>query len=319
MSSRGAVGAQRAASLLRPYTLTAPVLRILSAWFILCSITSTRDVRKLSGRANEMKSFKDKIAVVTGAGSGIGRELAIQLAGAGATVAINDYNSGTLEETGDLITSTGGTAVGYPFDVADREAMEDFAVSVLAQFGQVDIVINNAGVSLAPLQIVDISYEDFEWVMNINLWGIIYGSKAFLPHLLQRPESALVNISSVFGLMGVPTQGPYCTAKYGVKGFTETLMREVEDTGLTVSVVHPGGIKTNIVRSGRYSTEEQTRDFDERLAITTAAEAATIILDGVRHKQEVILVGSDAKKLAFILRYLPRPWQRKLIAMAFGD
>lgn len=266
-----------------------------------------------------MKTFKDKVAVITGAGSGMGRELALQLAQAGAAVAINDYNASTLEETGDMITSAGGTAVGYPFDVSNREAMETFADAVSAQFGQVDIVINNAGVSLVGTTIANISYADFEWIMGINMWGVIYGSKAFLPHLLKRPEAALVNISSVFGLFGVPTQAPYCTAKYAVKGFTESLMREVEGSGLTVSVVHPGGIKTNIVRNGRYQTEAGAKAFDEKNAITTAAEAAVIILEGVQKKNEVILVGEDAKKMNFALRYLPRSWVIKRIMRAIED
>lgn len=263
-----------------------------------------------------MNSFQDKVAVVTGAGSGMGRELALQLAQAGARLAINDYQAETLEETAEMITAAGGTAVTYPFDVSDRAAVADFGVSVLAQFGQVDLVINNAGVSLGPVHIVDVSLTDFEWIMGINLWGVIYGTKTFLPHLLTRPEASLVNMSSVFGLMGVPQRGPYCTSKYGVKGFTESLMREVTGTGLTVSVVHPGGIKTNIVHHARYRTENDAQHFEQAFAITTAAEAAATIIKGIQNKQEVILVGKDARRLAFILRYLPRSWQRSLIQRA---
>lgn len=264
-----------------------------------------------------MENFQNKVAVITGAGSGIGRELALQLAARGAKVAINDYNANTLAETGRAIDKNGGTAVCYPFDVSDRDLLYQFADDVLKQFGQVDLVINNAGVSLGGYDTLQISDEDFEWLININMWGVIHGSRAFLPHLLKRPEASLVNISSVFGLFGVPQQSPYCTAKYAVKGFTESIRRELLESNVTVSVVHPGGIKTNIVRNGRHAStadlEQLAQEFDEQLARTTAADAAATIIKGIQKKRSIILIGNDARLINLATRILPQKWFDRLV------
>jgi NADP-dependent 3-hydroxy acid dehydrogenase YdfG len=148
--------------------------------------------------------FSQSVAVITGAGSGIGQQLAIQLAQAGAKVAINDYNAESLEQTVQEIRSQGGTVFSHAFDVSDREAMHNFAEMVEEQFGQVDVMINNAGVALGRMKLEEISHEDFQWLININLWGVIHGTVAFLPLLRQRPRAKLVNVCSSFGLLAVP-------------------------------------------------------------------------------------------------------------------
>lgn len=165
-----------------------------------------------------MKNFKDKVAVITGAGSGIGRELALQLSEAGAKIALVDFNPKTLEETEKVILDK-----HYIVDVSNREKVYNLSDLIIKDFGFVDILINNAGVALERVEIENISYEDFEWLLGINLWGVIYGTKAFLPHLKQRNEAYIVNLSSVFGLVGIGEQGAYCVSKFAVKGFTQAL------------------------------------------------------------------------------------------------
>lgn len=270
-----------------------------------------------------MKNFKNKVAVITGAGSGMGRELAYQLTERGAKIAINDWNENTLLETAEKAQKMGGSVLAKHFDVSDRSAVEGFAQEVMQHFGQVDIVINNAGFTLPAKSIEYTTYDDFEKLMGVNMWGVIYGSKAFLPHLKKRPEAVLMNTSSVFGLFGYPTQGPYCTAKFAVRGFTETLRIELEVEGAThvkVCCIHPGGIKTGIVDNIDYSkstltTEEITeasKTFNE-YAPTTAAEAATQIIRAIENQKPKLLIGKDAKWMDIITRLFPTKYQKYLL------
>ncbi len=270
-----------------------------------------------------MKNFKNKVAVITGAGSGMGRELAYQLADRGALIAINDWNESTLLDTADTVKKMGAKVLARHFDVSDRSAVEDFANEVVDHFGQVDIVINNAGYTLPAKSIEYTSYEDFEKLMGVNMWGVIYGSKAFLPHLKRRPEAVLMNTSSVFGLFGYPTQGPYCTAKFAVRGFTETLRLELEVEGTThvkVCCIHPGGIKTGIVENIDFSKstltkeeiEETSKTFEE-LAPTTAAQAATQIITAIENQSPKLLIGKDAKWMDIITRLFPTKYHKFLL------
>ncbi len=268
-----------------------------------------------------MKDFTNKVVALTGAGSGIGRELAKQLAAKGAILAINDFNAETLNETYQYIIQSGGKASQHVFDVSKREAVETFAADILAQHGQIDVVINNAGVALHTMFVEEVSYEELEWIFGINLWGVIYGTKTFLPHLLNRPEASIVNVSSVFGLAGIAQQAPYCTTKFGVRGFTESLRTEMQRRypHVVVSTVHPGGIKTNIVRNSRTRNEagraKLTKVFDEKLAKTTAEKAAEIIINGIQNKKVRILVGKDARQLDRIIRWLPAKYTKLFIWM----
>jgi butyryl-CoA dehydrogenase len=256
-----------------------------------------------------MQNFQGKIAVITGAGSGIGRALALQLAKEGATVVLNDWHQNTLLET----TAAGGRASGQAFSVADREEMYQFAEDTVAKYGQVDIVVNNAGIALTEQKLETVDYPDFEKLLGINLWGVIYGTKAFLPHLKTRPEAALVNISSIFGMAAYPDLGPYVTAKFAVRGFTETLRIELAKTKVKVHCVHPGGIKTNIVNNietaDLKSKERLARTFD-RLAPTTPATAAEVIIDGIRKGNPRILIGKDAKFVSFLAWLFPRSYEK---------
>ena len=261
-----------------------------------------------------METFANKVVVITGAGSGIGRELALQLAERGARLALNDRDEAGLSETwGALPEAARGYSRAY--DVGDRAATESFAAAVREALGRVDMVINNAGMTLQLNPIVSTDVADFERVLRVNLWGVIYGSLAFLPHLTERPGGCLVNISSVFGLMGFPGQGPYNVSKFGVRGFTETLRVESRGSGLQVVCVHPGGIRTNIARNAiatdRARHDRFVTNFD-KMAKTTAPEAARVILDGVARGKSRILIGRDARFIDRITRLLPASYERIL-------
>ena len=273
-----------------------------------------------------MKSFANKVAAITGAGSGMGRELAYELAGAGAHLALADINQGTLEETAAKVRAMGARATTTPLDVSNRNAVHAWADGVAKEFGRVNLVFNNAGVALAST-LEGVSYEDFEWIMGINFWGVVYGTKAFLPHLRASGEGHVVNVSSVFGLFSVPGNGTYNASKFAVRGFTEALRQELELTGGNVSAtsVHPGGIKTNIARSGRFSPSvadltkqdpEVSRARAEKMFITTANRAAKTILRAVQKNQRRVLVGPDAVFLDLMVRLLPSTYQKVLMGYA---
>ncbi|MBZ5737606.1 SDR family NAD(P)-dependent oxidoreductase [Nocardioides mangrovi] len=247
-----------------------------------------------------MKSFEDKVAVVTGAGSGIGRALAVDLARRGALLAISDVNDDGLAETVDLVKAAGAREVRSDhLDVADRAAFTAYAEAVVGQFGRVNLVVNNAGVSLTG-DLVDLAYEDMDWIVGINFWGVTHGTKEFLPHLIASGDGHLVNISSLFGLVSMPGQSMYNAAKYAVRGLSEAVREEMLVAGhpVGVTVVHPGGIKTGIARNGRYSEVEDgaqtARFFDEKLARMTPEKAASVILAGVEKDKARVLVGLDA-------------------------
>ncbi|MEM1120609.1 MAG: SDR family NAD(P)-dependent oxidoreductase [Bacteroidota bacterium] len=262
-----------------------------------------------------MKNLNGKVAVITGAGAGMGKELALQLAAKGVKVAINDWNGDNLQQTVATIKKNGGTVLAKRFDVSSREAVYAFKDEVLRQFGQVDIVINNAGIALPSYNIEDVPYDEFEKLININLWGVIYGTKAYLPHLQTRPEAVVANTSSVFGIMGFPTQGAYCAAKFAVKGFTETLRLELaaQESNVRALSIHPGRIFTDIVRNVEHKpglvTEEEkaamVKQFDEGGKGVTAADAAKQIIQAIQKGKPRLLIGSDASFIDKIVRLLP--------------
>ncbi|EFQ83739.1 oxidoreductase, short chain dehydrogenase/reductase family protein [Aeromicrobium marinum DSM 15272] len=256
-----------------------------------------------------MGHFTNKVAVVTGAGSGIGRALALELARRGARVAISDVDVRGLDETEALVRGLGGDVRSDVLDVSQRELVMTYADSVVEHFGRVNLVINNAGIAYFG-NTDETPFKDIERVMDVDFWGVVNGTKAFLPHLEASGDGHVVNISSIFGLFGVPSQGAYNAAKFAVRGFTEALAMEMRMSGKPVKVtcVHPGGIKTNIVRN---STAVQTRSedlqrmsnlFDKHLTRTTAAKAAEVILDGVEKGKVRVLIGPDAKVLDLMVR-----------------
>ena len=271
-----------------------------------------------------MKDFQNKVAVITGAGSGIGRALARDLAAAGARLALSDVNQVGLQETADSLGLDSDRLITEAFDVADRDAFYAFAERVTGHFGAAHLVFNNAGVALGAT-VEDMSYEDLEWLMGINFWGVVHGTKAFLPHLKAAGEGHIVNVSSVFGLIGVPTQSAYNASKFAVRGFTEALRQELEMEGGRVSCtsVHPGGIKTNIARNARMGAgvekitgadaDKARRDF-EKMFRTTPEEASQTILKGVKGNKRRVLIGSDARAIDSMQRLMPTAYQRIMVA-----
>jgi len=271
-----------------------------------------------------MKTLADKVAAVTGAASGIGRALATNLAAKGCHLAISDVNEQGLEETSNLVADKNVRVTTHIVDVADREQVYQYADDVVQQHGKVNIIINNAGVAVGD-SIEEVSYEDFEWIVNINFWGVVYGTKAFLPHLKKEPEGHVVNISSINGIIPNPLNGPYCSTKFAVKGFTETLSQEMKGTSVGVTVVHPGGIGTDIVRNARIrrhinpnkTPDQLAADFDENVVRNTADFAARTIIAGIEKNKQRVLVGGDAKLLDRFTRLLPVTATRFLRYMAY--
>lgn len=258
-----------------------------------------------------MKDFNGRLAAITGAGSGIGRALANGLARRGAHLALSDIDDTGLAETVAQCEGLGVKITSEHLDVADRDAVYAWADHVIGDHGRANLIVNNAGVALGAT-VESMSYEDFEWLMNINFWGVVYGTKAFLPHLIASGEGHIVNLSSVFGLISVPSQSAYNAAKFAVRGFTDSLRMELEIEGANVSVttIHPGGIKTNIARNARMDAsvldvagdpEKARRDF-ERAFITSPEKAAEQILAAVRRDRRRALIGPDAKAIDLVSR-----------------
>ena len=256
-----------------------------------------------------MKDFKNKVVVITGAGSGIGRALAILFAKNGAKLALNDFKVSTLNETCALAKKEGAEVFETSFDVSSKEAMKKFADDVVNHFGQADVVVNNAGIGLGDYSVHEVDLNLFERVMNINFYGVLYGSHYFVPHLLKRPEAALVNISSVFGLTGIGKSGAYCASKFAVHGLNQCLWNEYADTNLTVHSVHPGGINTNITQNSLdYNTAGDTAmhdAFQKEFLKLTPDYAASVIIDGIKIKKKKILIGDEARQLDFVTRFFP--------------
>jgi NAD(P)-dependent dehydrogenase (short-subunit alcohol dehydrogenase family) len=247
-----------------------------------------------------MRTLEDKVVVITGAGSGIGRALAVDVAGRGALVAVSDVDEAGLVETVELVKAAGAREVRADrLDVSDREAFAAYAAAVAEHFGRVNVVVNNAGVTMTG-HFEEISYEDFEWIMGINFWGVVTGTKEFLPHLVASGDGHVVNISSLFGLISVPGQSTYNASKYAVRGFTEALREEMLVDGHPVGVtcVHPGGIRTGISRNGRKTAgvDGPAVDdlFERKLARMSPERAAAVIVSGILKNRARVLVGLDA-------------------------
>jgi NADP-dependent 3-hydroxy acid dehydrogenase YdfG len=263
-----------------------------------------------------MKSLDGKVVVITGAGSGIGRALALNAADKGALLAVSDWDETGLAETVDLLKHAGVREVRSDvLDVRDKDAFAAYATAVKDQFGTVNVVVNNAGVSHSG-PVTEMEYADFEWLMAINFWGVVYGTKEFLPHLIASGDGHLVNISSLFGLVSMPGQATYNAAKYAVRGFTESVREDMIMARLPVGVtcVHPGGIKTAIARNGRVTSGEDhaklAETFDRKLARMRPEQAAEIIIDGMLAGRARVLVGADAHAIH---------WTAKLLGARYQD
>jgi NAD(P)-dependent dehydrogenase (short-subunit alcohol dehydrogenase family) len=222
-----------------------------------------------------------------------------------------DINRENLEATQKLVTEAGAAASIVQLDVSNREAIYDLAEQTLATHGQVDFVLNNAGIAnIAPVE--SLAIEDFERVMNVDFWGVVHGTQAFLPSMIQRDFGHIANISSIFGFIGVPNQGAYNSAKFAVHGFTEALRQEMYGTGVKISCVHPGGIDTQIARNAILPQGEDSDERREEIATnfktmvkSTPLQAAQTILRGVEKGKARILIGRDAHMVDIIRRIFP--------------
>src|SRR6267142_1030799 len=264
-----------------------------------------------------MSFLSEGVAVVTGAGSGIGRTLAQQLAAAGSALALADIDEAGLLQTEKTLAETSAIVTTHLVDVADEEGVRSFSEDVSKRNGRVTLLINNAGVALEGT-FEEISLDDFGWLMNINLWGTVYGVKYFLPLLKREERAHIVNLSSVFGLIAPPGQPAYSASKFAVRGFTECLRHELEGTPVRVSCVHPGGIRTAIARRARIGAgvtrtgrEEDVARF-EKVFRTSPEEAASRILRGVERSEPRILIGSDAYQIDILQRLRPGTYWKTL-------
>jgi NADP-dependent 3-hydroxy acid dehydrogenase YdfG len=269
-----------------------------------------------------MEGFAGKVAAVTGAGSGIGQALSLELGRSGASLAISDVDAEGLAHTEEQLKAIGAPVRSDRLDVTEREAFHVYADHIKEHFGKVNQIYNNAGIAYTGD--VDITaFKDIERVMDVDFWGVVNGTKAFLPHLVASGDGHVINVSSLFGLLSVPGQAAYNSAKFAVRGFTEALRQEMvlNREPVKVTSIHPGGIKTAIARNGLTAEgvdpAAQSKVFDKRLASTTPQRAAEIILDGVRKNKARVLVGQDAVVIDLLVRLTGSNYQR-LFAPVIG-
>ena len=254
-------------------------------------------------------SINGRTAVITGAGSGIGRALAQRLSRHGCPVAICDWDEDGLQQTADTI---GGPVLSRKLDVRDRQAQFAFAADVKQWApAPLGLIVNNAGVTVSQT-VLEGSPEDDEWVMDVNFWGVVHGVRAYLPLLTEQGDGVIANVSSVFGLVGWPTQASYCASKFAVRGFTESLRHELRGTGVRAVTIHPGGIKTNIVNNARFHQDDLGNTDHEvlkqdfmKVARTSPDKAAETIHTGVEKGKHRILIGPDAGMLSVLTRVAP--------------
>ena len=252
-----------------------------------------------------MYSLDGKVVLITGAGSGIGRALAKLAANKGAKLALADWDEAGLADTAAAVKAA---VMTQKLDVSNREGFEAFANDVVAHYGHVDVVINNAGVALLQ-KVQDMSYDDLEWLMKINFWGVVYGTHAVLPQMIERATGVVVNISSLYGQIAWPGNSAYCASKFAVRGYTEVMTQDLKGTGVHALSVHPGGIQTNIVRNARVdgggAIKENIESSFDKVAMTSPESAAKQILRAIEKKKVKLIIGQDAKLLDRIQRLMP--------------
>lgn len=264
-------------------------------------------------------SFQGRTAIVTGAASGIGEALSHALAAEGCHLALVDIQEEALERVASALRTEGRRVSTHVVDMGDPEAVEATPEAILAAHPEVDLLFNNAGVAMAGT-FQEASRRDFEWLMGINFFGVVNMTRAWLPKLQARPDAWIINVSSIFGIIAPPKQTAYCASKFAVRGFSESLRRELAGTNVGLSTVHPGGVKTAIAKNSRIAEhrdvdpEEHKKNLKrlEKQFITTPEDAAATILDGVRRRKPRIVVGKDARMLAQFVRIFPVTHLEKL-------
>ena len=255
-----------------------------------------------------MKNFKDKVVVVTGAGSGMGRAYAIEFGRLGARLALNDFDAKGLAETVALLAQSGtGGVLSQVFDVSARDAMHDFAEQVKTELGNAHVIINNAGIEGSGKPLWATNDQSYERVMNINFFGVVHGTKAFLPQLIANGEGAVVNVSSIFGLIGTPNHSDYCASKFAVRGFTEALMVELQESSVSVHLVHPGGIATNIAQ------HDSSQAFAGKYLSTPPEAIAKRVVQGIRRREARIVYGYGSMKTWLGACLLPLGFEEGLL------
>lgn len=256
-----------------------------------------------------MRNLEGKVAVVTGAAEGIGRETALALAAKGCRLAICDVNQDAMNALRDELASGGTKVTAHRVDVSDQAQMEAFASDVVEAHGEVHILVNNAGVTVYA-SFEEHSIEDFEWVFGVNLWGVIYGCKFFLPHLKAAGEGHIVNLSSVFGIIAPPLQTSYVATKFAIRGFSESLRAELADDNIGVTSVHPGAIQTSIVQNARLITDthKELRDSTQRLFDrlgTTPDVVAARVVKAIEYNSPRVLITKEARVADALKRLMP--------------
>jgi NAD(P)-dependent dehydrogenase (short-subunit alcohol dehydrogenase family) len=253
-----------------------------------------------------MKKLRDRVAVVTGAASGIGRATSVALAREGCDLAIADVDEVGLAETAAQVRALGRRACAHRVDVSDKQRMQRYADEVIAEYGQVHVLVNNAGVTIAA-DFEQHTLEDWEWIVGINFWGVVYGCKFFLPYLKQADEAHIVNLSSVFGIVGVPSQTSYCATKFAVRGFSEALWVELKSHNIGVTAVHPAGVRTNIARSARTASDQLKRSaiaIIEKNSVTPE-RCAQLIVSAIKKNKMRQLVTRESYLLDWAKRVAP--------------
>lgn len=267
-----------------------------------------------------METFTGKVAAITGAASGIGRTLALELARRGCHLALSDIDDTGLGETAEMARRERVNVSTSRIDVADRDSVYAWADAVATTHGKVNLIFNNAGVGLS-VHLDVVSQTDFEWIMGINFWGVVYGTQAFLPHLKMSGDGHVINMSSVLGMLAMPSQGAYSASKFAVRGYTEALRMELDlaNEGVSATCVHPGGVATNIVKSGRIdpsmaaqsgmTTDTQRAHAEGQIKGTTAESAALQILTAVERNDRRVVIGKDARLMDTLVRLMGARYQ----------
>ncbi|AXI03310.1 SDR family NAD(P)-dependent oxidoreductase [Aquirhabdus parva] len=266
-----------------------------------------------------MKTFKNKVAAITGAGSGMGQQLAVLLAKAGCNVAISDINKTGLEQTVELLKPYKVKVTVDVVNTAKQDAVYAWADKVKKEHGKVNLIFNNAGIAMSNT-VEGHSIDDYERMMAVNFWGVVYGTKAFLPYLKESGDGHIINTSSIFGLTAQPTQSAYNASKFAVRGFTESLRQELDmgKFGVSATCVHPGGIKTNIAHTAEMSENvaslgintQKSKAMADKVMRIPASKAAQIILDGVKADKRRVLIGPEAYAVDGLQRLFPTAYQR---------